>query len=61
MRAGAEPHRLAKKDCRRSFNALRYVGKLVEQGFTDSEVADALGKRYRASDPKPIDVAEAGP
>src|SRR5882672_5367977 len=29
----------AKKDCRRSFNAMRYVGKLVLQGFTDSEVS----------------------
>jgi protein-disulfide isomerase len=49
----------AKKDCRRSFNALRYVGKLVVQGFTDSEVADALAKRYRGAEPKAIDVAEA--
>jgi protein-disulfide isomerase len=49
----------AKKDCRRSFNAVRYVGKLVEQGFTDSEVAEAIGKRYRATDVKNIEVAEA--
>jgi len=49
----------AKKDCRRSFNAIRYVGKLVEQGFTDSEVSDAIGKRYRAADVKKIDVSEA--
>jgi protein-disulfide isomerase len=49
----------AKKDCRRSFNAIRYVGKLVEQGFTDSEVAEAIGKRYRAMDIKTIDVSEA--
>jgi protein-disulfide isomerase len=49
----------AKKDCRRSFNAMRYVGKLVEQGFTDSEVAEAIGKRYRATDVKTIDVAQA--
>jgi protein-disulfide isomerase len=46
-------------DCRRSFNAIRYVGKLVEQGYTDSEVSDAIGKRYRATDPKKIDVGEA--
>jgi protein-disulfide isomerase len=49
----------AKKDCRRSFNALRYVGKLVVAGFTDSEVSDALAKRYRGSAPQPIDVSEA--
>jgi protein-disulfide isomerase len=49
----------AKKDCRRSFNAIRYVGKLVEQGFTDSEVSDAIGKRYRSTEIKKIDVSEA--
>ncbi|HEV3032195.1 MAG TPA: thioredoxin domain-containing protein [Polyangia bacterium] len=49
----------AKKDCRRSFNAIRYVGKLVEQGFTDSEVSEAIGKRYRSADVKKIDVSEA--
>jgi protein-disulfide isomerase len=49
----------AKKDCRRSFNAIRYVGKLVEQGFTDSEVSEALGKRYRSTEIKKIDVSEA--
>jgi protein-disulfide isomerase len=49
----------AKKDCRRSFNAMRYVAKLVEQGFTDSEVSEAIGKRYRATDIKKIDVSEA--
>lgn len=51
----------AKKDpsCRRSMAALHYVAKLVEQGYTDSEVSEALGKRYRATTPKIIDVAEA--
>ena len=49
----------AKKDCRRSFNAIRYVGKLVEQGFTDSEVSESIGKRYRSADIKKIDVSEA--
>jgi protein-disulfide isomerase len=49
----------AKKDCRRSWNAMRYVGKLVEQGFTDSEIADKINQRYRVSEPKKIDVAEA--
>src|SRR5438552_6284579 len=39
----------AKKDpnCRRSFNAVRYVAHLVDQGFTDSEIGDSLTKRYR--------------
>jgi len=51
----------AKKDpsCRRSLNAVRYVARLVEQGFTDSEVSDALGKRYRTSLPKALDVSGA--
>jgi protein-disulfide isomerase len=45
--------------CRRSYNAIRYVGKLVEQGFTDSEVSEAIAKRYRGNDVKKIDVSEA--
>jgi protein-disulfide isomerase len=45
--------------CRRSYNAIRYVGKLVEQGFTDSEVSEAIGKRYRTTDVKNIDISEA--
>jgi protein-disulfide isomerase len=45
--------------CRRSFNAMRYVGKLVEQGFTDSEVSEAIGKRYRTTQVKTIDVSQA--
>jgi protein-disulfide isomerase len=49
----------AKKDCRRSFNAIRYVAKLVQQGYTDSEVSEAIGKRYRSAEPKKIDVADA--
>jgi protein-disulfide isomerase len=51
----------AKKDasCRRSLNAVRYVGRLVEQGFTDSEVSEALTKRYRTSNPKALDVTDA--
>ncbi|HVX94178.1 MAG TPA: thioredoxin domain-containing protein [Polyangia bacterium] len=49
----------AKKDCRRSVNALRYVAKLVEQGYTDSEVSEAIGKRYRSNEVKTIDVSDA--
>ena len=51
----------AKKDasCRRSLNGVRYVAKLVDQGYTDSEISEALAKRYRTSAPKVIDVSEA--
>ena len=51
----------AKKDasCRRSLAAVRYVAKLVDQGYTDSEISEALTKRYRGTTPKIIDVAEA--
>jgi protein-disulfide isomerase len=49
----------AKKDCKRSFLGIRYTAKLVEQGFTDSEVSEAIGKRYRGAEPKKIDLAEA--
>ncbi len=46
-------------DCRRSWFAVRYVSKLVEQGFTDSEVGEKIAARYRTSEPKKIDVADA--
>ncbi|HEX3693836.1 MAG TPA: thioredoxin domain-containing protein [Polyangia bacterium] len=51
----------AKKDssCRRSLNAVRYVAKLVDEGYTDSEISEALAKRYRNATPKFIDVSEA--
>lgn len=51
----------AKKDpsCRRSLAAVRYVAKLVDQGYTDSEISEAVAKRYRGTTPKIIDVAEA--
>src|SRR6185312_11593431 len=32
---------------------------LVDQGFTDSEVSDAIGKRYRPVSPKKIDVSDS--
>jgi protein-disulfide isomerase len=47
------------KTCRRSVAALRYVAKLIEQGYTDSEVGEKLAKRYRAVPARKIDVAEA--
>jgi protein-disulfide isomerase len=45
--------------CGRSLSALRYVERLVEQGYTDSEVTEALAKRYRAVPLKNIDVSAA--
>jgi protein-disulfide isomerase len=48
-----------KGGCRRSVNALRYIARLVEQGFTDSEVSEAIAKRYRPVAPKKIDVTDA--
>jgi len=45
--------------CRRSYNAVRYVARLADQGYTYSEIVEALDKRYRNSEPKMIDVAEA--
>jgi protein-disulfide isomerase len=51
----------AKKDtsCHRSLNAVRYVAHLADQGYTQTEIGEAIDKRYRASDPKPIDVSDA--
>ncbi|HEX2660415.1 MAG TPA: thioredoxin domain-containing protein [Polyangia bacterium] len=45
--------------CRRSLNAVKYVARLADQGYTQSEIADSLEKRYRSTDQKFIDVAEA--
>lgn len=51
----------AKKDasCRRSLNAVKYVARLADQGYTQSEIGEALGKRYRGGQPKMIDTSEA--
>ena len=51
----------AKKDasCRRSANAVRYVAHLADQGYTQTEISEAIEKRYRTTDAKPIDVADA--
>jgi protein-disulfide isomerase len=48
-----------KNGCARSVNALRYVARLVDQGYTDSEISESLGKRYRPVAPKKIDVSDA--
>jgi protein-disulfide isomerase len=51
----------AKKDetCRRSLNAVKYVARLADQGYTQSEITESLEKRYRSTDAKFIDVSEA--
>jgi protein-disulfide isomerase len=49
----------AKKDCKRSFLGIRYTARLVDQGFTDSEISESIAKRYRGGEPKTIDLAEA--
>jgi protein-disulfide isomerase len=48
-----------KANCRRSVNALRYVARLIEQGFTDSEISEKLANRYRPVTSKKIDVTDA--
>jgi len=47
------------KSCRRSVAALRYVCKLIEAGYTDSEIGEKLANRYRPITARKIDVAEA--
>jgi protein-disulfide isomerase len=50
---------LKDSSCRRSYNAVRYVAHLVEQGFTDSEVSESLTKRYRNTQQRTLEVSEA--
>ncbi len=45
--------------CRKSFYATRYVARLVEAGFTDSEIGESLEKRYRNPQVVKVDVAGA--
>jgi protein-disulfide isomerase len=45
--------------CRKSFYAVRYVAKLVDVGYTDSEIAEQLEKRFRHARRSNIDVAQA--
>lgn len=51
----------AKNDgsCRKARYALRYVARLVDAGYTDSEIGEHLQKRYRAGAPKTIDLSGA--
>ena len=45
--------------CKRSVYAIKYVAKLVESGYTDSEIGDELQNRYHEAVHKNIDVARA--
>jgi protein-disulfide isomerase len=47
------------RDCRKSLYAARYVARLVDSGYTDSEIGELLEKRFRGGAPKRIDVSEA--
>lgn len=49
----------ADRSCRKSIYALRYVARLVDAGYTDSEVAEQLTKRYRSGAPKKLDLGAA--
>lgn len=49
----------SKAGCAKSVNALRYVAKLVEKGYTDSEISESLAKRYRPVAPRKIDISKA--
>jgi protein-disulfide isomerase len=46
------------KDCRKSLYAARYVARLVDGGYTDSEIGESLQKRFRTPVAK-IDISEA--
>jgi protein-disulfide isomerase len=45
--------------CKRSVYAVKYVAKLVDSGYTDSEVSEELQKRYRDVVHKGIDVSRS--
>jgi protein-disulfide isomerase len=45
--------------CRRSFNAVRYSARLADQGYTQSDISEALEKRYRSSAIRMLDIANA--
>src|SRR5436190_13358462 len=47
------------KSCHRSVAALRHVAKLIDQGFTDSEISEKMANRYRPVTAKKIDVSDA--
>lgn len=45
--------------CRKSLYAARYVVKMIDSGYTDSEVSEKLQKRFRGAPRRNIDVSEA--
>lgn len=45
--------------CKRSVHAAKYAAKLVESGYTESEVGEELQKRYREPVQKSIEVGRA--
>ncbi len=45
--------------CRASFYAVRYVAHLVDSGFTDSEIAERLDRRFRAPRVEHFDLVAA--
>jgi predicted DsbA family dithiol-disulfide isomerase len=45
--------------CRTSFYAIRYVVRLVDSGYTDSEIGEKLEKRFRLPRQSRIDVSAA--
>lgn len=45
--------------CRASFYAVRYVARLVDSGFTDSEIGEKLDKRFRTPRQTHINLSAA--
>jgi protein-disulfide isomerase len=45
--------------CKRSVHAAKYAAKLVDSGYTESEVSEELQKRYREPVQKSINVSRA--
>lgn len=45
--------------CRKSFYAVRYVARLIDSGYTDSEIGDYVQKRFRNNARKSINVADS--
>jgi protein-disulfide isomerase len=46
------------KGCRKSLYAARYVARLVDGGFTDSEISESIQKRFRG-DRKQLNLSDA--
>ncbi len=47
------------RGCRKTVYAVKYVARLVDSGYTDSEISEALHKRFAGGPPKKIDVTDA--